>query len=216
MTKRKSGIIDPTKNLIGVQQKSVEERIKEEEDRAESKRKELRRKDYEKQLEEFIKDDSYISEYADRIQDVKKDHLIVRLFKFVPDEKSAPKSGLLALDHATGKYVPKEEVMDSILTNYAKIIVSGSDKFKSGQTITLPYEEIRGFYKNPEWEQYLESLRTKGATPIMPKDTRELIPAYEVRMKQKIFVRPWLLEEEAEDRLTLLVSEYEVETVVNK
>lgn len=168
--------------------------------------------DFEEQLKAFKKDNSYLKEYKDNILEVKDDCVLVRLFRFKKKPQNSETSGLWAMDPKSGEYVRKEELMDTIITNYAKVILSGTDKYDSGDVVVLPYNKVRGFYKNPEMEQYYHMMSKGGnAQAIPPRDKREIIPIFERTMGPFLFVRPWRLKEAEEDKATFLISKLDIE-----
>lgn len=173
-------------------------------------------KDFTKQLAEFKKENKYIKEYSDNLKSIKEGYVLVRLMVFKENAKTAMVSGILVPDPVSGEFKAKADIMDKTVTNYAKVILSGSDKYKSGEVVILPYDQIRGFYKNPEWEQYMMAISKSSSQPgtiqpIPPKDRREVIPAWETQMGHKRFPRPWLLKGDADDNMTFLISEHEID-----
>lgn len=161
---------------------------------------------YKPQLKEFTKDDSYFKDYKDC--KVKDNYLLVRVFT-VKQEK---KSQLIGVDSRTGEYTTEGI---RIPTTVCKVIKSGVDYIKSGDLVYMPYDEVAGVKENPKMKAYLQSLATKGATPIKPLDSREFIGALEISHKRKMVVQKGHIQPQGEDFYTYVFGAGEIQMYQN-
>lgn len=158
------------------------------------------------QLVEFLKDESYFSQY-DTVSIEDPETTLVRVFFFKPGGQGVP---LYKPDPISGNLVLSSNSLDSTPMHIAKVIKSTNPNYKPGDVVVLTYDKVRGFIPNPEMEMYERSQQIKGMEAFEPEDTRNKIPRVEAMWKDLTFVRPWLLEPEEEDRLTYCLPNYEI------
>lgn len=152
-----------------------------------------------------VSKDSLLKEY-ESIR-IPKDNYLIRVHKFTPKVKGGK---IIMLDNQ-GNETKAIEMINSVLGPCAMVLqdFEGSE-FKRGDIVLLEANKIRGYIDNPLWQLYEQSLESKNVEAIEPEDTRKRIPFLEHVWNDYMFLRPWLLKPQEEDRLTYLLNSYEV------
>lgn len=138
---------------------------------------------------------------------IPKDNYLIRIHKFTPKIKGGK---IIMLDNQ-GNETRAMEMLHSVLGPCALVLqdFEGSD-FKKGDLVLLESNKIRGYIDNPLWQLYEQALESKNVEAIEPEDQRKRIPFLEHVWNDYMFLRPWLLKPQDEDRLTYLLNSYEV------
>lgn len=180
-------------------------------EKAEAEKKIKLQKSYDKQLAEFIEDESYFKDYPEKVR--KDKHVLLRMFKFEPDKEFWESMTLQVPLVKTQSIINEVVSIDYTITNIAKVIKAGPNaEYKAGDIVYLPYQRVQGVMENPKWQDYKQSQLMQGATPIEPDDKRKLIPAVEQNYAQCAYKKPGNAEMDDDDRITFCMVDYEIVT----
>jgi hypothetical protein len=166
--------------------------------------------DYSEEYLQSVKDfkeskDALLKEY-ESIR-IPKDNYLLRIHKFTPNVKGGK---IIMLDNQ-GNETRAMEMLHSVLGPCALVLqdFEGSE-YKKGDLVLLSTNKIRGYVDNPVWQLFEQALESKNVEAIEPEDKRKKIPFLEAVWMDYMFIRPWLLKPQEEDRLTYLLNSYEV------
>lgn len=162
-------------SIVGVDNASREalKKLAEEEIQANNekreKQKDLVKEEILRQRKAFLSDDSLLKRY-ESIKP-KEGYIIVKVFQSEPPatvKEDCEKAGILVPGETGDFNLTSEESKYITITNTAKVLASGSDKYKPGDNVILPYHDVFGIVMHPDWETYYAALQNKGMNPEMP------------------------------------------------
>lgn len=79
------------------------------------------------------------------------------------------------------------------------------DKYKVGDIVLLPSNDIVGEDWNPHFLTILGHQRSQGMSPVLPTGMRQRMQNVELKWDRYKFVRPWVPKPEDKDNLTFLI-----------
>jgi len=147
------------------------------------------------------------------------DDYLVRIFKM---DVSGFK-GFITLEYEWSVYLKNFKLKDKPATEnlfpIVKILKKGqgikSDKYKEGDVVLVPSNDILGEDWNPKFIQVMQYQDSRNMKPVLPEGMRQSIPNVEKNWDRYKFVRPWVPKPEEIDHLTYLIPETKVRGTFN-
>lgn len=189
------------------------EDLKKEEQTAEEKRindtKEFE-KSFNKQLKDWSKVKTDGNDYKNF--DFDGDYYLVRVFSMDVSQFSDYKT----LEYEWSRVLKQWKLTDKQLKNNTFPIVKilkvargfGKDnpnKYNEGDVCIVPGDDIVGDDWNPKFLHVMQFQNSQNMTPVLPDGMSQRIPKIQITWNKYLFVRPWKIEPEYEDRLTYLI-----------
>lgn len=165
--------------------------------------------EYNKQLNEFIKDDSYFDDYKNI--EIHDNSILVRIFKMDISDFDNNESVELEYSTITKKIIQKRVKSDYKIYPIVKVIDVGEGfecKYKAGDIGLVTRSEVVGQDLNPKYVDIFQYHAVKGMTPKIPDGLSKTIPNVEKNWGKYMFVRPFVATPDIEDRLTYLVPSF--------
>lgn len=173
------------------------------------------KKNFNSQLSEFLKDNSYVDKYK-KVK-LQKDSYLIEIFRYrtkdgaVKGDNNDNIPTILIQDPLNGEIKTNKDVAVDY-THLAKVLVTPKDDefYEPGDCVMLsPYETV-SMVRNPDWIHYMEYQNSKGMEVIMPQDMREHIPGIQIRYLDSQFLLPEEYDKKIQDVNTFIIPKYKI------
>lgn len=174
--------------------------------------------EFDKQIEDFAKDESYFADYARYTP--RKDKVLVKLFKFTMDDVPVGSTTILMpsqLPSERGQWKPSVVTTNEKVYPIVKVIKVGKDvkDVKVGQMYVVPHADIIGDSFNPEFMFLMNNFVKQGkkmGLADVPEDMEQRISNLEKNWERYKFSMPDRVgSETSTDKLIYLIPELKLE-----